>query len=135
MAEQVGGLIVRRGGRLHFIPSSVARRVVARPAVSRVPGTELGLSLIQGRVMAVLALGRPGVTETSTHAELVVCDLTTDCVAVSGLEVVASGLYPSAVQGVTVEGRLVPELDIAREVQRFEADLLLRRAQRRKEQT
>ena len=128
MAGQVGGLIVRRGGKLHFIPSSVARRVVTRPAVSRVPGTELGLSLIQGRIMAVIALGpSPG----NGGADLVVCDVQTDSVALSGLEVISSGVYDRSADGVLRDGQSVPELDVATEVLRFETELSSRRWRKR----
>jgi hypothetical protein len=124
MSERVGGIVVRRGDALGFVPAEVARRVVQRPVVSRVPGTDIGLALIAGRVIAVVAVA----PERSTAPELVVCDIGTDLVALSGLEVVEAGTYDREGDVVVLHGQPVPLFDVAAEVLRVESELVAARA-------
>jgi hypothetical protein len=104
MSERAG-LLVRAGEELGFVPASTARSVVTQPAVSPVASTPLQMTLVNGRVVPVVALGSP-------TGVLVLCELDDESVGFSGLEVTRVGLFERIDRGVLVEGRAVPELDL-----------------------
>jgi hypothetical protein len=116
-SARVAGLLVSLGGLRHFIPASAASQVLARPVVSRVPGSQLGMTLCAGRVIAVIELG-------SDPCELVVCEQDGETVALSGLAVVTAGFFDADGTGVRVEGERIPPLDIAAELERAERSVL-----------
>jgi hypothetical protein len=122
MPEPVSGLLVRVGERLYFVPSSVARRVVYRTAVSRVPGTPIGMALVGGQVVSVIELGRP-------RAELLLCEPQGEPVAFAGVEAIATGWFEQAAEGVICDQQTIPELDVVGELRRVEQQLWLRRGQ------
>jgi hypothetical protein len=105
MSERAG-LLVRAGGELGFVPAATARSIVPLPPVSPVASTPLGMTLVNGRVVPVVALGSP-------TGLLVVCELDEEPVGFSGLEVSEVGIYPESDRGVLVGDRVVPELDLA----------------------
>lgn len=108
MTERVGGVLVQRAGQLEFVPEHVLRRIVPRPVVSRVPGTELGLALIAGRVVSVISVA----PDDRTDGVLLLCTVGDEVVALSGLGVVFSGLFESDSGVVSWEGQRVPTLDV-----------------------
>jgi hypothetical protein len=122
MSEPVGGLVVRVGERLYFVPSSLARKVVYRAAVSRVPGTSIGMALVAGQVVSVIELDRP-------RAELLLCEPGGEPVALAGVETVAAGWFEGDAGSVQFEGQTVPELDVVGELRRVEQQLWLRHGQ------
>ena len=117
---QLAGLLVEYETRRRFIPAEFVQRILRRVAISAVPGTPLGLTFYQGRVISVLALG-------SHRDELLVCDVQGELVALSGLRVLASGFFEAAAEGVRVDAQVVPAFDIVSEVasweQRFWSDV------------
>lgn len=104
MSERAG-LIVRAGGELGFLPATLAERVVPLPPLSPVASTPLDMTLVNGRVVPVVALGSP-------TGVLVVCELDDEPVGFSGLEVREVGAFEGTPRGVVVDGRPVPELDL-----------------------
>jgi len=80
------GLLVRYRGKLSFIQSAVVRFIRYDVAVTRFPGTELGMALLTGRIIPVIWLGQDS-------KALVVCELDGESVAFSGLEPIRSGFF------------------------------------------
>ena len=107
--ERTSGVVVIHKGRRCFVPAAVAREVVPRPVISRVPGTPLGMALVSGRVVPVIDLG-------DDRRQLLVCDLDGEAVAIAGLDVVEAGFFEAVDR--------MPTLDVAAEVRRAEAELL-----------
>ena len=110
---KIAGVVVEQAGVLRFVPASVAQRIVPRTVISMVPGTELAMTLVEGRVVSVLSLG-------SVRRELLVCDVEGEAVALAGLDIVASGFYDAHPEGVKVGSAIVPLLDVAAELRRIE---------------
>ncbi len=104
MSERAG-LLVRAGEELGFVPATTARSVVALPLVSPVASTPLAMTLVNGRVVPVVALGSP-------TGVLVLCELDDEAVGFSGLDVMRVGLFAATERGVVVDGHVVPELDL-----------------------
>jgi hypothetical protein len=92
------------GTEPRFVPASVARRVVARPRVSGVVGSSLGMALIEGRVVAVLAEG--------DGADALLCEDGGEALLLDGVTVLDVGRFEAAAGGVRVGGELVRELAI-----------------------
>jgi hypothetical protein len=122
MAEPVSGLVVRVGGQLFFVPSSLARKVVHRTAVSRVPGTQLGMALVGGQVVSVIELGH-------RHDQLLLCEPGGEPVAFAGVEAIAAGWFDPEGGRVRFDGQAIPELDVVGELRRVEQQLWLARRQ------
>lgn len=99
------GVVVEFEGRLCFVPANVAQRIVSKPVVSRVPATELGMALVNGRVTSVIDVEQGG-------SDLLVCDIEGEAVALSGLKVYGCGFYPRRGNGIALGNELVPELDV-----------------------
>ena len=104
MSERAG-LLVRAGGELGFVPATTARAIVRLPPISPVASTPLGMALVNGRVVPVVALGSP------TNV-LVVCELDDEPVGFSGLDVSEVGVFAASERGVLVGEHSVPELDL-----------------------
>ncbi len=118
MPELLAGLIVRVGERLGFVPASLARRVVYRTPVSRVPGTPIGVALVGGQVVSVIELGRPS-------EQLLLCEPGGESVAFAGVEAIAAGWFEPEAGSVRFAGQNVPELDLVREFRHVEQRLWL----------
>jgi hypothetical protein len=104
-SERAAGVVVEYDQALFFVPASVAQRIVPKPVVSRVPGTELGIALVSGKVTSVIDVEQKG-------GELLVCDVGGEAVAFSGMKVVGCGFYPRRGNGIALGDELVPELDV-----------------------
>jgi hypothetical protein len=48
--ERAAGVVVEYEQELYFVPAHVAQRIVSKPVVSRIPGTDLGIALVTCRV-------------------------------------------------------------------------------------
>ena len=107
------GLLVRRGSEWLFIPASVARHLVPMPRLSRVPWDSVQMALVRGDVVAVVELGEPS-------GMLVMCEISGECVALSGLAAERAGFWPASGTGVRVDDTEVPELDLAAALARFQ---------------
>lgn len=119
MSERAGLLVHSASGE-GFVPADVAESVVPAPTLSAVTGAPLEMALLGGRVLPVLSLG----PRTGT---LLVCRLEGELVAFSGLEVDRAGFFPVAGAGVLVDGRFVPDLDLAGELRNVERALAVPR--------
>lgn len=117
MAERAAGVIVRRGDQRGFIPADAAVSIVGRPEITRVPGTDISMALIAGRIVTVIELGEPG-------RELVLCDIEGQPIALSGLSVDAAGFFDLAdSEAVLVGEEQVTRFDVAAELARVEQRL------------
>ena len=99
------GLLVRYRGKLSFIQSTVVRFIRYDVAVTRFPGTELGMALLTGRIVPVILLGQD-------NKALVVCELDGESVAFSGLEPIRSGFFEGNEQRPLESGELIPVFPI-----------------------
>jgi hypothetical protein len=88
------------------VSAEVARQIVAEPRLSRVPGTDLAMALVAGRVVGVLELG-------ASTGSLLVCELDGQLVGCVGLELERAGLFSRTPEGVW-DGELVPDLRLDR---------------------
>ena len=73
------------------------------------------MALVGGEVVAVLVLGEPS-------AELLLCEIEGQAVALSGLSADRVGFWPASGSGVSVDGLLVPALDLSEALKRFRGD-------------
>jgi hypothetical protein len=111
-AALAGGLLVRAGGELRFLPANVALRVAPKPRVTALPGAPrelLGVTLHEGAIVPVLAIG-------PAHGEMIVCQHAGELVGLVGGEVVRTGsfpVWPADPTGIEHAGRRVPLLDVA----------------------
>jgi hypothetical protein len=96
--------------------------VLRGATVTLVPGTRLGLTAYEGRVICVFELGQ-------RRGELVICDLRGELVALAGLRVVESGTFEAAAAGVQVGSRVIPELDVSAELEAWAQQFWSRRRQ------
>jgi len=85
------GLLVRHNGQLAFIASTLVRCIRYDVDVTRFPGTELGMALLGGRIVPVIALGHEG-------RALIVCEVDGETVAFSGLDPLKSGFFEGSEQ-------------------------------------
>jgi hypothetical protein len=106
-----------RGGLLApglwFVPSATAMRVVPLPPVARVPAAPpelLGIALVEGEVIGVVALGE-------AHSAIVLCDVAGETVGLVGAEPVVSGDFEAdpdpAAGGVEYHGERARNLDLS----------------------
>jgi hypothetical protein len=118
------GLLVRHGGRasrsptggeLAFLPASVARWLLPLPRLTKIPWDSAQMALVGGEVVAVLVLGEPS-------GELLLCELDGQAVALSGLSADRVGFWPEHESGVSVDGVLVPTLDLSHALKQFRSD-------------
>ena len=106
MAERAG-LLVRRGAERLFIPASVARGLVPEPKLSRLPWDHVQLALVGGAVVAVLEFG-------DSTGVLVMCEVSGEYLALSGLTPELAGFWPESERGILVAETAVPELELTR---------------------
>jgi hypothetical protein len=107
-----GGLVLRVGEALWFVPASMAVHVAPTPRITPIPGAPddlLGIALHQGAIVPVLAIG-------AERAEMVVCQHSGELVGVVGGRVVRSGSFdvvPDRPELVQFEGQQAPPLELA----------------------
>jgi len=102
---ELAGLLVRRDGKLAFLPASIARSLLPLPRLTKIPWDCAQMTLVGGEVVAVLELAEPcGV--------LLLCELEGQVIAVSGLHAERVGLWPESELGVIVDGEQVSQLDL-----------------------
>lgn len=105
MTLERGGLIVRLEQGRRFVPASSAKSVLSDITVAPLPGSRFGMGLAEGRILLVLPISQVG-------TDFVVCEIEGESVALSGLAVIASGVFPSGGNQVHYEDEWVPELDL-----------------------
>ncbi len=110
--ERQGGLLLRVGGALRFVPATVALRVAPPPRLTRVPGAPpefAGIAMHEGFVVPVVAVG-------SETGNMIVCQHGGELVAVVGAEIVSTGSFGITTDGtgrVEHEGCAVEPFDLA----------------------
>jgi chemotaxis signal transduction protein len=115
-----GGLVLRAGGELRFLPASLAVRIVRAPRVTSVPGAPpelVGIAVHEGVVVPVVAVGE-------ARGDMVVCQHAGELVGIMGGEVVRTGTFdvaPDRPDVVMFEGERAPPLDIATVYARVQA--------------
>ena len=100
------GVIVRLGGELRFLSAHLVRRFVPPPTLSDVAGTGLTMALVDGQVLAILAVGPRG-------SALTVCEVGGELVGLLGADPEAVGFFEADATGVVFRGQRAAELDVA----------------------
>lgn len=100
------GVIVRLYDDLRFLSASSVRRFLPPPTLSDVSGSALSMALLDGQVLAVIAVGPRG-------AALTVCEVAGEQVGLIGADPVEVGFFEADGAGVMFHGRRVPALDVA----------------------
>ncbi|MGC4090695.1 MAG: hypothetical protein QM756_23045 [Polyangiaceae bacterium] len=105
-------VIVRGPSGRSFVRATETRQIVPQPTISRLPTSDLCMTLIGGRVVSVVELGG------STGA-LLVCELGGEPVAFSGLEIERVGLFEVDQRGASVDEQVLPELELGKLLQQM----------------
>ncbi len=100
------GVIVRLRGELRFLSAHLVRRFVPPPTLSDVAGTGLTMALVDGQVLAIIAVGPRG-------SALTVCEVGGELVGLLGADPEAVGFFAADGGGVEFQGGNAPELDVA----------------------
>jgi len=100
------GVIVRLAGEARFLSAHLVRRFVPPPTLSDVAGTGLTMALVDGQVLAIIAVGPRG-------SALTVCEVGEELVGLLGADPEAVGFFEADAFGVSFRGAPVPELDVA----------------------
>jgi hypothetical protein len=100
------GVVVRLNGELRFLPTQGLRRFVSPPPISDVSGTGLGMALVQGQVLAIIAAGPRG-------SALTVCEVAGELLGLLGPEPQEVGFFEAQGSGVLYRGESAPLLDVA----------------------
>jgi hypothetical protein len=114
------GIVFRAGDELHYLPASVALKLLPPPEVARVPGAPpelLGVASVEGAMVPVVAIGE-------ARGCLLVCTYLGERVGLIGLEVLATGRLSPAVgdalhEQVVHDGERAFLFDLAAVVARF----------------
>jgi hypothetical protein len=99
------GVIVQLGAELRFLPAQEVRRFVPPPTLSDVSGTGLTMALVDGHVLAVIAVGARG-------AALTICDVGGEQIGLIGADPVEVGFFEVDGVGVAFRGQRVSALDV-----------------------
>jgi hypothetical protein len=100
------GVIVRLGGELRFLSAHLVRRFVPPPTLSDVAGTGLTMALVDGQVLAIIAVGPRG-------SALTVCEVGGELVGLLGADPEAVGFFETSPEGVSFQGKSAADLDVA----------------------
>lgn len=108
MSEEMtrGAVIQTEEGRF-FVPSREAHSITGNVKVTPVPGSRLGIALVEGRVLSVLKLG-------DQREHVLLCEFQGQSLALSGVTVLATGEFPaSRAEGCVFAGERLARLDLA----------------------
>ena len=100
------GVIVRLGGQLRFLSAHSVRRFVPPPTLSDVAGTGLTMALVDGQVLAIIAVGPRG-------SALTVCEVGGELVGLLGADPEAVGFFEADGAFVSFHGQPAQALDVA----------------------
>lgn len=100
------GVVVRLNGELRFLPAQSVRRFVPLPALSDVAGTGLTMALVDGQVLAIIAVGARGTA-------LTVCEVGAELVGLIGADPEAVGFFEADGSDVSFQGARAAALDVA----------------------
>jgi chemotaxis signal transduction protein len=104
-----GGILLRVEGELRFIAAADALRISPPPRITPVPGAPaslLGVTLHEGAVVPVLAVG-------SARTDMIVCQHAGEVLGLVGAELLRTGTFDGAIDGIVVDGQRVAALDLA----------------------
>src|SRR6478736_6439223 len=99
------GVVVRIAGELRFLVAQAVRRFVPPPPLSQVVGTDLTMALVDGHVLAIIAVGPRG-------SALTVCEVAGELVGLLGVEPEAVGFFEADGSGVSYRGERAAALDV-----------------------
>jgi hypothetical protein len=102
----VAGVIVRLQGELRFLAAHWVRRFVPPPTLSDVAGTGLTMALVDGQVLAIIAVGPRG-------SALTVCEVGGELVGLLGADPEEVGFFAACTGGVSFHGHVAAPLDVA----------------------
>ena len=100
------GVVVRLNGKLRFLSAHAVRRFVPPPPLSDVAGTSLAMGLVDGQVLAIIAVGPRG-------SALTVCEVGAELVGLLGADPEAVGFFEADGSGVSFHGQRAAALDVA----------------------
>jgi hypothetical protein len=100
------GVIVRLKGEPRFLSAHLVRRFVPPPTLSDVAGTGLTMGLVDGQVLAIIAVGPRG-------SALTVCEVGGELVGLLGADPEAVGFFEPDGAGVMFGGQTAADLDVA----------------------
>lgn len=105
-SEHRAGVIVKLSGKPRFLPAHSVRRFAPRPILSDVAGTGLTMALVDGQVIAIIAVGARG-------SALTVCEVAGELVGLLGADPEAVGFFEARGDAVSYRGELAEALDVA----------------------
>ena len=111
-AGKRGGVALRVGGELRYLPAALALKVTHAPRITPVPGAPeelVGIAVHDGVVLPVLAIG-------PDRGEMVVCQHAGELLGVVGGSVVRTGSFEvvgDRPELVRVDGETARPLDVA----------------------
>jgi hypothetical protein len=110
-ARRVGGILLRVGGSLVYLPAAIALRLAPIPQIARVPGAPkelLGIALHGGEILPIISVG-------TERESMVVCTYGGALVGVVGGRIVGTGMFDAAADGESVfyEGEAASAFDLA----------------------
>jgi hypothetical protein len=100
------GVIVRLNGQPRFLSAHLVRRFVPPPTLSDVAGTGLTMALVDGQVLAIIAVGPRG-------SALTVCEVGGELIGLLGADPEAVGFFAPDGAGVAFGGQTASDLDVA----------------------
>jgi hypothetical protein len=100
------GVVVRLQNELRFLSAEYVRRFVPPPHLSDVAGTGLRMALLDGQVLAIIAVGPRG-------SALTVCEVGGELVGLLGADPEAVGFFEADGSGVSFHGQRARALDVA----------------------
>jgi hypothetical protein len=106
LALNRAGVIVRLNGELRFMSAHSVRRFVPPPTLSDVAGTGLTMALVDGQVLAIIAVGPRG-------SALTICEVGGELVGLLGADPEAVGFFEADGAGVSFQGERAQALDVA----------------------
>jgi chemotaxis signal transduction protein len=110
-----GGIVLRAGGTLWFVPASVAIKVEPVPDIARVPGAPpdlLGIALVDGDIVPVLALDDALRARPGSARALLVCHFLGETVGLLATSVVRTGVFSGDGESILYEGERALPLDL-----------------------
>ncbi len=110
-----GGIVFRTGRTLAFLPASIALEVMPLPVFARVPGapeTILGVTIVHGETLPVLCARLPWSPPRSGPTPMLVIGHLGERVGLVGIEVLATGAFEPAPEGVLYEGNMASCFDV-----------------------
>ena len=106
MPSNRAGVIVRLKGEPRFLSAHLVRRFVPPPTLSDVAGTGLTMALVDGQVLAIIAVGPRG-------SALTVCEVGGELVGLLGADPEEVGFFEVCAGGVSFRGNAAAPLDVA----------------------